>query len=484
MSTHFPLEQTATPVLAMAPQPQPRSYGRFVVIASDIAVIASTVAVPWIIEKTNQAPMEPDASAPFLLATGAVICVIWLALLNLLGAQSAAMIGRAVPVQKIIEATVLAYGLFAIVEVVSPATVPMTLFFWSLPLGLTLLLVSRFVVMKLILRLEVASARAHTAIVLTCVADAEQTFTQLKRSKTLKLNVANWIDAQDLMRIHAIEDYILTELRHHRADTLVVSPFSGLSSESIERLKWALEESDYRLIFMLPVNGVSTHRLNVRSGVDPAMLEVQNSRYTGWYFTAKRLWDIVISGLGIAFLAPLLLLIALVIKLHDGGPVFFTQERVGLHRKTFSMVKFRTMSVDAEARLAELLAQHGGTDAGNEVLFKLKHDPRITTPGRFLRQYSLDELPQLFNVFVGNMTLVGPRPPLPREVDTFEKHVLRKFLVRPGITGLWQTMGRSNLSWEDSVQLDLYYVENCSVRMDLSILARTFKAVISKDGAY
>lgn len=454
-------------------------------MASDLAVIVSTVAVPWFIEKADLSPLGTGGSTPYLVATGITVCVIWITLLNLLGTHAAELIGRGTPIQKMVEATVLAFGLFAIIEVLSPQTLPLTLFFWTLPLGLALLIFTRWVVTEIIARMEVANTRPRTALVLASAGEAEQTFAQLQRSKTMNLNVANWIDVADLLRTHAIEDYILAELRHHRADTLVLSPFSGLTSSHIERLKWALEETDYRLIFLLPVNGVSTRRLSVRSGVEPAILEVLNSRYTGWYFTAKRLWDVVVSGLGITILAPLLGAIALVIKLNDGGPVFFTQERVGLNRKNFKMIKFRTMSVDAEARLAELVTQQNtGTDAGNEVLFKLKHDPRITAPGRFLRRYSLDELPQLFNVFLGNMTLIGPRPPLPREVANFEPHVLRKFLVKPGMTGLWQTMGRSNLSWEDSVLLDLYYVENCSVRMDLHILARTFKAVVSKDGAY
>jgi lipopolysaccharide/colanic/teichoic acid biosynthesis glycosyltransferase len=147
------------------------------------------------------------------------------------------------------------------------------------------------------------------------------------------------------------------------------------------------------------------------------------------------------------------------------------------------MLKFRSMVVDAEAQLARL-AETGEVDRGNEVLFKMKSDPRITPVGRVLRRYSLDELPQLFNVFLGSMSLVGPRPPLEREVSLYETHVHRRFLVKPGITGLWQVSGRSNLSWEDSVRLDLYYVENWSLTSDIVILWRTAKAVFGSDGAY
>ncbi|TWS21044.1 sugar transferase, partial [Tsukamurella conjunctivitidis] len=142
-----------------------------------------------------------------------------------------------------------------------------------------------------------------------------------------------------------------------------------------------------------------------------------------------------------------------------------------------------TMVPDAEAALA-LLEASKQQDAGNTVLFKMRDDPRITRPGHFLRRFSLDELPQLLNVLFGHMSLVGPRPPLPREVATYEEMVNRRFMVKPGITGLWQTSGRSNLSWEDSVRLDLYYVENWTMKRDMDILMRTARAVLSKDGAY
>jgi lipopolysaccharide/colanic/teichoic acid biosynthesis glycosyltransferase len=155
---------------------------------------------------------------------------------------------------------------------------------------------------------------------------------------------------------------------------------------------------------------------------------------------------------------------------------------VGINGRTFPMLKFRTMVTDAEARLLDL--QQQSRDAGNSVLFKMKDDPRVTPVGRFLRRYSLDELMQLVNVLNGTMSLVGPRPPLAREVEAYETKVHRRFLVKPGITGLWQVSGRSNLSWEDSVRLDLYYVENWSIMGDLVILWRTARAVLRREGAY
>ena len=173
-------------------------------------------------------------------------------------------------------------------------------------------------------------------------------------------------------------------------------------------------------------------------------------------------------------------MIALAIKLGDGGPVLFRQARVGLDGSTFTMLKFRSMRMDAEARLAELRS----TNPNIGMMFKLQDDPRITRVGSFLRRYSLDELPQLFNVLGGSMSLVGPRPPLQSEVDGYEDHARRRLLVTPGVTGLWQVSGRSLLSWEETVRLDLRYVENWSLTLDLLILWKTIYAVAARKGAF
>jgi exopolysaccharide biosynthesis polyprenyl glycosylphosphotransferase len=177
---------------------------------------------------------------------------------------------------------------------------------------------------------------------------------------------------------------------------------------------------------------------------------------------------------------PAMILVATLIKLDSPGPVFFRQERVGMEGNHFYMLKFRSMVVDAEARLAELSRKNEGSGP----LFKMKNDPRVTRLGGYLRRFSLDELPQLLNVLNGSMSLVGPRPPLPREVEAYESDVRRRLLVKPGLTGLWQVSGRSNLSWQDSVRLDLYYVENWSLAGDLVIILRTVRAVFGSSGAY
>jgi len=172
--------------------------------------------------------------------------------------------------------------------------------------------------------------------------------------------------------------------------------------------------------------------------------------------------------------------VAATIRLHDRGPVLFTQLRVGKDGHSFRIYKFRTMVVDAEQRRAQLLASNDS----DGVLFKLRQDPRITAVGTHLRRWSLDELPQLFNVFLGHMSLVGPRPALPNEAEKYAEHVRRRLVVKPGITGLWQVNGRSDLSWEESVRLDLRYVENWSFALDLQILWKTVSVILQRSGAY
>ena len=194
----------------------------------------------------------------------------------------------------------------------------------------------------------------------------------------------------------------------------------------------------------------------------------------------KRVFDASVSAVAIVVLLPLFIAIAIVVRQDSPGPVLFSQQRVGRNGRTFRMFKFRSMVVDAEAKLDALRAANEGSGA----LFKLKNDPRVTRIGHFLRKYSLDELPQLWNVLVGDMSLVGPRPPLETEVEEYERHVRRRLFIKPGLTGMWQVNGRSDLDWEESVRLDLYYVENWSLTGDLLILWRTARVVLQPTGAY
>ncbi|RNE62596.1 sugar transferase [Cryobacterium tepidiphilum] len=275
---------------------------------------------------------------------------------------------------------------------------------------------------------------------------------------------------------------VLEALEATGADTVVVTSSEELSPRRVRELSWSLEPGRQHLVVAPGLTGLGGPRIHTRPVAGLPLIHVETPRYEGSKSVAKRIFDIVVSSVLIVLASPVLALIAITVNLSSDGPILFRQRRVGINGSTFEMLKFRSMDSDAESRLDELqLIQR---EAGNDVLFKMKDDPRVTGVGRFLRRYSLDELPQLFNVLLGSMSLVGPRPPLEHEVELYETHVHRRFLVKPGITGLWQVSGRSSLSWEDSVRLDLYYVENWSMTGDVVILYRTIRAIVRPTGAY
>lgn len=255
---------------------------------------------------------------------------------------------------------------------------------------------------------------------------------------------------------------------------------SSLSREQVKQLGWDLEGTNAQLMVTAALTDIAGPRVHLTPVGSSSMVHVDLPSFSGTAYAVKRVMDLTVASAALLVLSPVMLVVAVLVRAGDGGPVIFRQDRVGRDGQTFRMTKFRTMVPDAEQRLAEV----SQLDKRDHVLFKLPSDPRVTPVGRVLRRYSLDELPQLWDVLRGEMSIVGPRPPLPHEVDQWSVHVHRRLLIKPGVTGLWQVSGRSRLSWEESVRLDLQYVENWSPTGDLVILARTVRAVLSRDGAY
>lgn len=273
---------------------------------------------------------------------------------------------------------------------------------------------------------------------------------------------------------------ILEAIAECKADAVALSAGVQLHPQTLRHLGWELAARNIGLIMAPALTDIAGPRIHTQQVAGLPLMHVTTPSLEGGQRVAKRLFDVVIAGILVVIGGPLMGIIALLVRMDSPGPIFFRQERVGIEGKHFKMIKFRSMTADAESRLTELTAKNEGSG----LLFKMKNDPRITTTGKFLRKFSLDELPQLFNVLAGSMSLVGPRPPLPKEVEGYEKDVRRRLLVKPGLTGLWQVNGRSNLSWQDSVRLDLYYVENWSLAGDVVILMKTGRAVFQGTGAY
>ncbi|HEX2810031.1 MAG TPA: sugar transferase [Kineosporiaceae bacterium] len=264
------------------------------------------------------------------------------------------------------------------------------------------------------------------------------------------------------------------------ADTVAVAHSPGITPEVLRRMAWTLEGTGVDLLVAPALTDVAGPRIHVRPVSGLPLLQIAEPELTG----ARRVAKVAIDAVGalgmVLLLSPLLIGAAVAVRLSSPGSILFKQTRVGRDGELFGMYKFRSMFADAEARLGEMQALN---DHEHGVLFKMQNDPRITRVGKLLRRYSIDELPQLLNVLRGQMSLVGPRPPLPSEVAQYEQDVHRRLMVKPGMTGLWQVSGRSDLDWEETVRLDLYYVENWSVALDGEILWKTFSAVLHGSGA-
>ncbi|GIF10932.1 exopolysaccharide biosynthesis polyprenyl glycosylphosphotransferase [Actinoplanes teichomyceticus] len=356
----------------------------------------------------------------------------------------------------------------------------------ALPSAVVAVLVLRYALRK---RLHLARARGEAlrrVIVVGHELSVIGITRQLRRERYHGLEVVgaclppNADGAEVGLPVYGTFDDVAAAVEQADADTVVVLSCPELDGEAVRRLAWRLERDEVDLVVASALVDVAGARTTIRPFDGLPMLHVEHPRLYGGSRLVKELVDRVGALVLLILFAPVLLGVALCVRVTSRGPVLFRQVRVGRDGQMFRIFKFRSMYVDAEARLSELrhLNEHDG------VLFKIRDDPRVTPVGRWLRRFSLDELPQLLNVVAGQMSLVGPRPPLPTEVAAYADDVRRRLAVKPGMTGLWQVSGRSDLSWEEAVRLDLRYVENWSLSLDLVILLRTMTAVVRSSGAY
>jgi exopolysaccharide biosynthesis polyprenyl glycosylphosphotransferase len=365
----------------------------------------------------------------------------------------------------------------------------------ALPLALVFDLVGRYVARKYLHRRR-AQGRAMRSMLLVGDGSAIVEFAELlRRDRHAGMSVAGaCIPAElvanpqtlRLLSDHDIPllgslDSIGAAVEASNADTVAIVASSVIGPQRTRWISWQLEGIDTDLVISPGLMEVAWPRLHIQPVAGLPLVHVEEPEFTGFRRVLKGAFDRTVALLALAILAPIALGVAVAVRVTSRGPAFFRQVRVGRDGRVFKMVKFRSMYVDAEARRAELGARNVNADG---VLFKVRNDPRITRVGRVIRKYSLDELPQLFNVLTGKMSLVGPRPPLPAEVARYGDDMRRRLLVKPGITGLWQISGRNDLSWEETKQLDLRYVENWSLGTDLTILWKTIFAVVAARGAY
>ncbi|QJU54588.1 sugar transferase [Herbiconiux sp. KACC 21604] len=421
-----------------------------------------------------------------------ILTVCWTAILGIYGSRSDRLVGTGTAeYRSVVDASLRIFGVLAIVAFLLKIDFSRGYFIVALPLGTLALLAARWGWRQWLNRRRARGEYSAQVLLVGSEVSVLHTATELARHPQAGYHVvgacvpsgrvADYIPGTNIPVAGSV-DRVGFAIEATGADTIVITSSDELSPDKIRELSWSLEPGRQHLVVAPSLTDIGGPRIHTRPVAGLPLIHVETPRYEGFKRYQKRIFDIVASALLIVLSAPVLLTIAVVVRLSTPGPVLFKQERVGLNGSPFRMLKFRSMVTDADALIKDL--EHSNRTEGNAVLFKMKDDPRVTAVGRVLRKFSLDELPQLFNVLRGDMSLIGPRPPLQREVDLYESHVHRRFLMKPGITGLWQVSGRSDLSWEDSVRLDLYYVENWSMVGDFIILLRTVRAVFASSGAY
>ncbi|MFT3888058.1 MAG: sugar transferase [Arachnia sp.] len=421
-----------------------------------------------------------------------LIALLWLAALGVNNARGYHVTGAGfTEFKRLFEAAFSTFGLVAITSLLLQTDFPRGYILVAFPLGLVLLVLSRWTLRKWLHAQRRAGQFLHRAVIIGEVDKAEHVAWEIGREPYNGYKIVGSVtdsrrEIHDLLGVvrrpsPGSTDPIIDLIDELDADTLIVVSTNNLSPVELRQLGWAMEERRVEMIVAPALTDIAGPRIHTRPVAGLPLIYIEYPELKGRKYWFKRTFDVVGSALLIALLSPLLLAIALCVKMTSSGPVLFRQTRIGQHGVPYQMLKFRSMVVDADSQLRALLEAQGTAD---RPLFKVTDDPRITPIGRFLRKYSLDELPQLFNSLMGTMSLVGPRPQVEGEVALYDDAAFRRLMVKPGLTGLWQVSGRSTLSWEDSVRLDLFYVENWSFVGDLVILGRTVRAVLKPEGAY
>lgn len=419
---------------------------------------------------------------------------LWMAALGLNGYRARRVVGRSVSeYTSIILATLQVFGLLAIGALLLHIDLSRSYLAIAFPAGLLGLLASRSQ-WRRVAAAELSRAEHRISVLIVgsprTAADVAATFVRdpaagyrvvgiCTPAGPTAQNDAIDVDAQAIP-IVGIDQAIADAVRHTGAHTVALAATDHLHPTEIRRLIWELDSLGVDLMIAPGLVDIAEDRLHSTPVAGMAMFEVIKPQYEGANSPAKRVFDIVFTAVAMVVVAPLFLLTALAVRLSSPGPVFYVSERIGLEGSTFAMLKFRSMYNGADADAPAMIA----ADGDDPLFWKAKDDPRITPVGKVIRKFSIDELPQFLNVLRGDMSVVGPRPQVRREVDSYDDLVRRRLTVKPGLTGLWQVSGRSDLRVEDAVRLDLSYIENWSPIRDLVIIAKTITTVLRGDGAY
>jgi exopolysaccharide biosynthesis polyprenyl glycosylphosphotransferase len=417
------------------------------------------------------------------------LVIAWIGLIALRGGYDQGVFGAGADEYKsVVNASLLAAAVLGIGCYLTKLQLSRGFFVFAFVIGPVLLVAGRFVLRRSLHRARSRGALGLRTVIIGSAEHVDSVASVLAREQWLGYHVAGALipaheareETTNGVPVLGNVDDAAPLVRAYEAEVVFVVGGAFNHPGAMRDLVWDLESDDVQVIMAPGVTDVSSERIRVRPVAGLPLLHLDRPRSQDALRWAKRTFDIFGSAALLTLLSPLLLWTAWKIKRFDDGPIMFRQTRVGRDGDYFTCLKLRSMVVDAENVLSDLHSQAGY----EEGLFKLASDPRVTRPGAWIRRYSIDELPQLINVLRGDMSLVGPRPPLPLEVDRYTLTQSRRLRVRPGMTGLWQVSGRSDLSWSEAIRLDLYYVDNWSMVQDLVILGRTVGAVLSSRGAY
>jgi exopolysaccharide biosynthesis polyprenyl glycosylphosphotransferase len=471
-----------------------RSYARRLAF-TDAGAIAASVALAQLVRfGTDPATLKSELSVYSYTLVSGVLVMAWFTALALLRSREPRAVGTGFDeYRRVISASTALFGAIAVVSYLLKLEVARGYLAVALPLGLSSLLMGRWLWRKWLTRERCEGRLTSTVLVVgshRAAAGMAQTFERAQAAgfRVAGVCVPGWrtgkasslnIDGHSVP-VLGDENALPEALAATAADMVAVSNTDYLGTDGMRALAWQLEAVDVDLVVAPSVVDVAGPRLQIHPVAGLPLLHVDRPQYRGAVKVGKLALDGFGATLALFFLSPIMLIVALLIKLDSPGPVLYKAERIGRNGEPFSMLKFRSMVVGAERRRRALVDRNQASGP----LFKMRDDPRVTRVGRWIRRLSIDELPQLINVIRGEMSLVGPRPPLRLEVASYTGDVHRRMLVKPGITGLWQVSGRSDLSWEEAVRLDLYYVENWSMIQDVLIMCRTIGAVFKGTGAY
>ncbi|AWB90112.1 sugar transferase [Homoserinimonas hongtaonis] len=482
-SLHLVENDPARPVSTTSGRFWARQY-RHRLRVTDSAIVAGVVAAAFALSTLDSPPVTGSLVGHGLIAVAAA--TLWLILLSAFRTREYRVLSVGITeYTRLVNACTTTFGILAICCIIAQSGPISWYFISAFPLGLVSLVVSRWLWRKWLSHQGRLGHSLSRVIVVGRKADVDYVIRQFSSASRAAYAVVGAVVDGGATSIAAVPthhdlDQVAAMAAHLGADAVVVAGTPSGRADFIRTLSWQLEGTATELILATNLANIAGPRIHLRPMEGLPLIHVEIPQFDGAKHVLKRAFDVVVAATALVALLPVLAVIAAAVRLDSAGPAFFTQERVGRDGRLFTMWKFRTMTQEAPEALEPLLNQN---ESGG-VLFKMRNDPRVTRIGRVLRRHSLDELPQLWNIITGDMSLVGPRPPLAREVEQYEDHVHRRLYIRPGLTGMWQINGRSDLSWEQSVQLDLYYVENWSLVGDIVIMWRTVRQVSHPVGAY